>query len=502
MENQLRSAEANRKSTCVFGDQVARLCIAEYRRACPEDLLYDQTCVAAVVMLLPSSVAPRCPSAEKEESEGEDEGEGERLVVVSLGVGTKTLGIKALKAERDRLMASSTSEGETMLDCRVLRDSHAEVLARRGFKGWLAMMCRSASVSADGSSEYKAISKTSDGIYALHPEITFHLYSSSQPCGNASVKKWAKGKGVTPIPASVLPKYCFPRELHPVVHYSAVNDGQIALTVKRCQADVDSDEGDDENKLTQEVEERKTLPLSVAYPSEGSHSGVLMSCSDKILSWNCLGLQGGLLSSLLPEPIFLSSIIIGRKFSSVHGYRAFCCRGEVKEKSRKRKSEDGKQESVSLRVNHPSLMCTSVKLDEGAIVTNVGKSTAIAAIAGESADGDKVVRTGANFHEIRSLVAMRAGEETDALAVEVLDSSTGLLVGGDESKLSSNSLRRAVSALNMGGGGGVEGTGGFRGKPEWYREAKKRLKARLSHPRFGPWKGFYSMLAEDLEFTK
>lgn len=35
-----------------------------------------------------------------------------------------------------------------------------------------------------------------------------------------------------------------------------------------------------------------------------------VSCSDKILRWNCVGIQGALLSLLL-DPIYLSSIIIG-----------------------------------------------------------------------------------------------------------------------------------------------------------------------------------------------
>ena len=37
----------------------------------------------------------------------------------------------------------------------------------------------------------------------------------------------------------------------------------------------------------------------------------VMTCSDKILRWNALGIQGGLLSNFL-DPIYLNSIVIGK----------------------------------------------------------------------------------------------------------------------------------------------------------------------------------------------
>ena len=45
-------------------------------------------------------------------------------------------------------------------------------------------------------------------------------------------------------------------------------------------------------------------------PGRGERT-LSMSCSDKIMKWCTLGLQGGLLSNLLEEPIYLDSIVVG-----------------------------------------------------------------------------------------------------------------------------------------------------------------------------------------------
>ena len=70
--------------------------------------------------------------------------------------------------------------------------------------------------------------------------------------------------------------------------------------------------------------------LLVMYSSRSSYLSNMntqVSCSDKILGWNVLGLQGSLLASLLTAPIYLRSITIGGKSFS-HGAvaRALCCR--------------------------------------------------------------------------------------------------------------------------------------------------------------------------------
>ena len=71
-----------------------------------------------------------------------------------------------------------------------------------------------------------------------------------------------------------------------------------------------------------------TVPLSSKMHLQtwdGVMSGdrlLTMSCSDKILRWNVVGIQGALLTHLL-HPIYLSSITVGSKFHPGHMKRAF-----------------------------------------------------------------------------------------------------------------------------------------------------------------------------------
>ena len=50
-----------------------------------------------------------------------------------------------------------------------------------------------------------------------------------------------------------------------------------------------------------------------------------MSCSDKILRWNVLGLQGALHSQFM-EPVYTSSLTLGSLHHHGHLSRAVCCR--------------------------------------------------------------------------------------------------------------------------------------------------------------------------------
>ncbi|XP_042345443.1 double-stranded RNA-specific adenosine deaminase [Plectropomus leopardus] len=230
---------------------------------------------------------------------------GEGLgTVVSLGTGNR-----CVKGEELSL------KGDTVNDC------HAEIISRRGFLRFLYMEL------------IKHYEGTEDSIFEpaernklqIKSDITFHLYISTAPCG----------------------------------------DG--ALFDKSCSESGDEVEGHQplfenakQGKLRTKVENGEgTIPVesSAIVPTwDGIQHGErlrTMSCSDKILRWNVLGLQGALLTHFL-NPIYLKSITLGYLYSHGHLTRAVCCR----------LARDGEAFAQSLpppfMLNHPEVGRVSV----------------------------------------------------------------------------------------------------------------------------------------------
>ena len=188
--------------------------------------------------------------------------------VVALGTGTKCI--------------SGESISESGL---AVNDCHAEVITRRAFIRFLYVQL---GLCAKGKESVSIFEKQASGRFRVKSGITFHMYISTTPCGDARVFSPADEKA--PVAA----------DAHPLRQ----SRGQVRVKIEAGEG---------------------TIPAESQLQTwDGILSGerlYTMSCSDKIASWNLLGSQGALLS-LYVEPVYLKSVIIGSLFQEQHLLRA------------------------------------------------------------------------------------------------------------------------------------------------------------------------------------
>ena len=435
-----RNAEhaARRTSSCAFADNVAAVAMRAYDAVLAHLADRDpsrstergQTVLAAVV-----ARDARC--------------EPPRLRVVSLGTGTKFL----CAADIDADALSGTK----------VRDCHAEVLARRGMKRFLYAQIREArrvfdsprdadDAKRETSDERHPSASRTDAAKAEAPwlvlepvpgvapertrwrvekEVSFHLYASSAPCGNATVKRWARGKKETfddALGPFALPARTPERDEHDKKHnsFGSVAEGQLAFLWKRDPSESETPDDASEKKVRRvdDVAPRATpVPHRDAVPPGTSTRGRVLTCSDKLAVWSCVGAQGALLlaDGFLAEPARFASITVGRKFNRAVGRRALCCR--VRGFGRARDARDPfappdralSSVSASSTAHHPTLLCTAAPFDAGRYAegegADFGSGDAIVAWLGGDAGGDD----GDGGDGVRALVA----------AAELLNGRTG-----------------------------------------------------------------------------
>lgn len=388
----IRHAEKRRTSTCAFADRVANAALAVYRRvvllrqsADPRQR-HVPTCVAAILV---------------------HQADTDTLHVVALGVGTKFLTQQILQNEVDHERPYG----------RRVRDLHAEVLCRRAFRRYLSLCIlqdlrrneQHQQQDDDDDEANDTIGKSVQFLertfdknidhdspqqpspqWRLRQGCTLHAYFSSTPCGNSTIKKFAKLSKEVFRPD--LPQHAWPTDRHVPQQGHSMHLGQFALLLKRdatvaaavrekeeeeVDAIVTKNEGAESatstptrrvSATTTRTEPKRrctngnvtaaNVPIGTA-PAESS-LGSLHTCSDKVCRWNCLGWQGSLLASLLEEPLHMQSITVGRKFSKLCFQRAVCCRIAA--------DTENKQPDSSSCVRHPAAMGTAVYVDPDAAV--------------------------------------------------------------------------------------------------------------------------------------
>ncbi|XP_020847301.1 double-stranded RNA-specific adenosine deaminase isoform X2 [Phascolarctos cinereus] len=228
-------------------------------------------------------------------------------LVVSFGTGNR-----CVKGEELSL------KGETVNDC------HAEIISRRGFVRFLyhELMKYSPMSWKDSIFELAHGNKLQ-----IKKNVTFHLYISTAPCGDGALFD----KTCSDPPESYMDSQHQPLFENP-------KQGKLRTKVENGEGTIP-------------VESSDILPTW-----DGIQHGErlrTMSCSDKILRWNVLGLQGAMLSHFL-QPIYLSSVTLGYLYSQGHLTRAICCRMS--------KDESAFQEGLKppYAVNHPKVGRVSV----------------------------------------------------------------------------------------------------------------------------------------------
>lgn len=261
----------------------------------------------------------------------------------------------------------------------------------------------------------------------------------------------------------------WPADIHEPMIGHSVNLGQFALLVKRdpgrasstatatgqLRREMSTGTTTNTNETQSSIAKKRKVPVmqstdwcppgtSTVWANEGS----IHTCSDKLCRWNCLGLQGSLLASLLEQPLFMSSLTVGRKLTECICRRAVCCRASAsnsKKKKRNRGEETGQSETAtagndrvgahhrSYKINHPAIMGTQVYMDETGVIDMSRKHYSQ---KGETAMEGQDVR----FHNTLSWAwwpSITLGDdcaEQPQLSFECIDGISGLAVTFEDTK--------------------------------------------------------------------
>lgn len=179
------------------------------------------------------------------------------LQCVALGTGTKCLG-----------RSKRLPQGFAVHDC------HAEALARRALLPWVHQELLAASLALPSAFE-RVPQTNAPGAFALRPGTALALYVSQPPCGDASI---CDGAAVAAVAGRTGAK--------PLAPCGAV---PAAGDVERGP------------QVTGRLRRK---------PGKGDPT-LSMSCSDKILRWSFLGLQGSPLMAHLSAPLRLAALVVG-----------------------------------------------------------------------------------------------------------------------------------------------------------------------------------------------
>ncbi|XP_053979128.1 tRNA-specific adenosine deaminase 1-like isoform X1 [Hylaeus volcanicus] len=255
-----------------FADEIAKLCIDKYiklgKSGKPTET--EWTVLSGIVLR---------------------KGDG-LLSLVALATGTKCLG------EIDLINTELYKDG-----CR-LNDSHAEVLARRAF---LRYLYEQINLLLDGTKS-DVFTMDDKKKLKLNNGISFHFFTSQTPCGDCSI--FPKDEFCeNDTPPMKIRKHDYDDAGEVIMESYNDKKEQIIKDIYRTGAKCVKTEQYQDPHLGG-VNYHVIGPLRTK-PGRGNPT-LSLSCSDKMAKWNILGLQGSLLSILIPS-IKMETITVGGK---------------------------------------------------------------------------------------------------------------------------------------------------------------------------------------------
>jgi hypothetical protein len=211
---------------------------------------------------------------------------------------------------------------QTRSDGSVLHDSHAEVLVRRGLVRilWSEIIAAQEKERSKSNQDHRATQSTmescpSDDVsllettestsFRLRPDIQLYLYISDSPCGDAAIYGVSTSEQQHQSQQFTGAKIIVSQSDHNVATENGAADGALLPL--------------DHPSTTCMLAREPKAQLLGRLRSKSGRSNLAahqrsssMSCSDKLVRWSLLGLQGGFLTRFIPDPIVLTGIVVGR----------------------------------------------------------------------------------------------------------------------------------------------------------------------------------------------